>query len=98
MKPEMLTAEELDRISARGRAIYESTLRERLEPGCNGQVVAIHLDSGEYEVAGTSPRAWKALRARQPAGRIWVTDVGPAALDSLTMRMLGSQMLTEPPK
>lgn len=77
--------EELERLSAKGRAIYDQTLKAVLEPRYNGQVVAIHLDTGNYEVAKNSPTASRALRARHPVGLMMVTDVGPARIDSLTL-------------
>ena len=86
--------EEMDQLSARGWAIYDQTLKAILEPQYNGQVVAIHLDSGDYEVARNSPTASRALRARHPVGLMMVTDVGPAKIDSLTLRMFGSQILS----
>lgn len=86
--------EEMEQLSAKGRAIYDQTLKAVLEPQYNGQVVAIHLDSGDYEVAKNSPTASRALRARHPVGLMMVTDVGPARIDSLTLRMLGNQLLS----
>lgn len=84
--------EEMDRLSAKGSAIYDQTLRAILEPRYNGQVVAIHLDSGDYEVAKNSPTASRALRARHNTGLMMVTDIGPAKMDRITLRMLGSQL------
>ena len=69
-------------------------LKAVLEPAYNGQVVAIHLDSGDYEIAKYSRSAWAALRVRRPDGMMMVTDIGPAKVDSLTVRMLASQVLT----
>ncbi|MBV9850983.1 MAG: hypothetical protein JO250_15030 [Armatimonadetes bacterium] len=85
---------ELDRLSNRGRAIYDDTLKAILEPQFNGQIVAIHPDSGDYEVARNSPHARKALRARRPEGIIITTNIGPARVDSLTLRMIAGQWLT----
>ncbi|MBV9848317.1 MAG: hypothetical protein JO250_01390 [Armatimonadetes bacterium] len=87
----ILLEDELDRLSQIGRAIYEDKLKAILEPAYNGQVVAIHLDSGDYEVAKYSRPAWTALRARRPAGMMMVTDIGPAKIDSLAVRMLASR-------
>ena len=89
-----LSEGELDRISKVGRAIYEEKLKDVLEPAHNGQVVAIHLDSGDYEIARYSRSAWTALRARRPDGMMMVSDIGPAKVDSLSVRMLASQVLT----
>jgi hypothetical protein len=86
--------EEMEQLSARGHAIYDNTLKAILEPQYNGQEVAIHLDTGDYEVAKNSPHARRALRARRPEGLIMTTNIGPAKMDGLTLRMLGSQLLS----
>ncbi len=87
--------EETARLCAIGRAIYDNKLKAMLEPEYNGKIVAIHLDTGDYEVAGNSPTASRAIRARHPLGLLMVTDVGPAKMDGLTLRMMGSQFLSE---
>ena len=46
--------EELELLSAKGNAIYDQTLKAILEPRYNGYEVAIHLDSGDYEVASSA--------------------------------------------
>ncbi len=86
--------DETARLCARGREIYDSKLKAILEPTYNGKIVAIHLETGDYAVAGNSPFARRALRLRKPSGLIFVTDVGPAPLDGLTWRMMGSHMLS----
>ena len=86
--------EETARLCAIGRAIYDNTLKAILEPEYNGRMVAIHLDTGDYAIAGNSPYARRDLRIRRPTGFIYVTDVGPAPMDGLTLRMMGSQMLS----
>ena len=72
---------ETARLCAMGRAIYEGKLKVILEPEYNGKVVAIHLDTGDYAVAGNSPYARRNLRIRRPSGLIYVTDVGPSPRD-----------------
>jgi predicted DNA-binding antitoxin AbrB/MazE fold protein len=65
-----------DALSVAAWGFYEENLKQSLEPAHNGQVVAIHPESGDYEVAASSPRAWKALRKRQPDGQVIVLDIG----------------------
>lgn len=86
--------EELDLLSAKGQAIYDRSLKAILEPQYNGYEVAIHLDSGDYEVAKNSPHARRALRVRRPEGLIMTTNIGPPKIDGMTLRMLGSQLLS----
>lgn len=85
--------DELEKLSAQGHAIYNNTLRTILEPQFNGQTVAIHPDSGDYEVARNSPRARRGLHARQSQGFILTTNIGLAGMDSLTLRMIAGQWL-----
>lgn len=89
----MITQSQDDRdlFSARSRAIYDAQLKHMLEPEHNGQIVAIHTETGDYAVAKNSPDARRALRARQPDGPIMTTNIGPAQMDSLTLRYLGGK-------
>jgi hypothetical protein len=95
--PVMITLspeQELEQQAKRGRAIYDERIKPLVEPEYDGQIVAIHLDSGDYEVARNSPTARFALRKRHMDGVIMTTDVVPAKIDSLTVRMLASQLLS----
>lgn len=83
--------EEMDRIGNAGEAIYQERIKALVEPDCDGQVVAIHLESGDYEVARTSSAAWKALRRRQPDGPYFLRDIGIAPWDDLSMRMAATE-------
>jgi hypothetical protein len=82
--------EELTRIADAGYAIYNEKLKSILEPKYNGQIVAIHLDSGDYEVARNSPSAWKALELRHPEGLMAILDIGPPKFDPMMSRLYGS--------
>ncbi|MGI4792066.1 MAG: hypothetical protein ACRYFS_24855 [Janthinobacterium lividum] len=93
-KMTILSQQEMEQLSQRGWWIYEEKLKPILEPQDNGKVVAIHLDSGDYEVARNSPSASKAMRIRHPSGLLMVTDIGPARMDSLTLHMMGSQLVS----
>jgi hypothetical protein len=85
---------ERQRISDAGFEIYNRKLKALLEPDLNGQVVAIHLDSEDYEVHTQSSRALGALRSRHPEGLVVTTDIGPVdPFDPLSLRMLGKHSL-----
>jgi len=83
---------ETDRDAVRDTVlqIYDTDLRAKLEPDRNGDIVAIHLESHDYEVDHRSLDAWKALRLRHPIGEIAFVDIGPVAeTDSLELRRTG---------
>jgi hypothetical protein len=76
-------------VTERGLAIYESQLKALLEPDHLGEVVAIHVDSGEYAVAVSSPDALRAMRRLQPSGLLFLYTIGPAEDLGLARRMSG---------
>lgn len=79
---------EQDELVRMGLAIYER-LKPLLEPVHNGKVVAIHVDSGDHVVAGTSGAAMRAMRKRRPAGQLALLTIGPVHDTGLARRMLG---------
>ncbi len=79
----------LDEVTLRGLAIYESRLKVILEPEHCGEVVAIHIDSGEHTVAASSPEAMRAMRRVHPSGLLFLYTIGPAHDHDLARRMAG---------
>jgi len=65
-----------------GEAIYEQHLKARLEPACNGQIVAIHLPSQEYFLGSSILEAADRLRQKYPdaaRGEVYARAVGERA-------------------
>ncbi|MDQ2800993.1 MAG: hypothetical protein M3Y13_15275 [Armatimonadota bacterium] len=79
----------LDDVTIRGLAIYEERLKEILEPEHTGEVVAIHIDSGDHTVADSSPEALRAMRRQHPSGLLFLYTIGPATDYGLARRMAG---------
>lgn len=73
----------LEETALLGDAIYEGTVRTRLEPAHNGEVVAIDVDSGAYVVADDALTAARDLRARHPHADVWLVRVGSRTLDRI---------------
>ena len=89
-----VTNEDRERISNAAADIYHRNLKAILEPEHNGKIVAIHIDTEDYDVGRNSPEARFALRRRHPDGMIVTTDIGPVdPFDSFSLRMLGSKLL-----
>jgi hypothetical protein len=83
---------DINEVARQGRAIYEEKLKALLEPAHNGETVAIHVETGDYQVGPNSPAARFALRDRHPTGPILTTNIGMADVnDPLPMRMRGNQ-------
>ena len=88
-QPDVLDEKVLAELSERGMAIYEQRLKAVLEPEHDGEIVAVHLDTGEYAVAANSPVARRLLRARIPDGIIMTVNIGTVPVDdALSLRML----------
>jgi hypothetical protein len=64
----------------RGTEIYNRQVRPRVEPTSPGKIVAIDVDSGEFEVADNSLTASQQLLARCPDAQIWCVRVGSPAV------------------
>lgn len=67
---------ELSDLSRRALEIYQENLRELLEPGHEGEGLAIHPASGDYALDNTPTRAGRKLRAQHPEGGIVTLRVG----------------------
>lgn len=71
------SAEEAARI---GDEIYERTIRARVEQGNHGRVVAIDVNTGDYEVGDNALASSERLVSRLPDAEIWFVRVGHRAL------------------
>jgi len=64
----------------RGTEIYNRQVRAQVELGNNGRIVAIDVDSGDYEVSDDGLEAAGQLLARRPAAQIWCVRIGYPAV------------------
>ena len=65
-----------EEAARRGDEIYECDIRSQLEPQHNGEIVAIDLDTGAWEVDPDQDTAADRLEARLPDAQIMVMRVG----------------------
>lgn len=65
-----------EEFARRGEALFEGTIRPELKRMDLSDVVAIDIESGEYEVDADEEVASDRLRARIPDAQIWVRRVG----------------------
>jgi hypothetical protein len=69
--------EELARL---GKAIYDERIRPLVESSQRGRIVAIDINSGDYELADDTLTATDRLYARKPDAEPWVVRVGHAGV------------------
>lgn len=63
-----MTDEEHEAFTNRGLAIYEEKLKSILEPAFDNMYVAIHVDTGDHQVASSYGDAMRAMRKRHLEG------------------------------
>lgn len=77
--PRRRTATETGRL---GDEIYERDIRPRVEETNHGKIVAINVDSGDYDIGNTGLAASERLLAQNPNADIWCIRIGYGALRS----------------
>ena len=69
-----------DEFARRGIDLYEKKIRSQVEEGNDGKVVAIDIDSGQFEVAQDALTASDRLMAKCPNAQTWFVRIGYPAL------------------
>jgi hypothetical protein len=64
----------------RGMEHYDQRVRAQVESGNLGRIVAIDVDSGDFQLADDSLAAASQLLARRPDAQIWCVRIGYPAV------------------
>ena len=70
----------------RGTELYDRQIRPQVEAGNHGKIVAIDIDSGDFEVAEQALTACERLLARHADAQIWCVRIGYLAVHHLRSR------------
>jgi hypothetical protein len=65
-----------EEFAQRGDLIYQTQIRPQVETGNQGKIVAINIETGEFEVDAREIAACNRLEARHPDAQIWIVRVG----------------------
>lgn len=65
-----------EEFARRGDEIYESQVRQKIEEGNHGKIVAIDIETGDFEVDKNEIVACDRLEARHPDAQIWIVRIG----------------------
>jgi hypothetical protein len=65
-----------EEFARRGDEIYESQVRQQVEEGNHGKLVAIDIETGDFEVDQSEIAACDRLEARRPDAQIWIIRIG----------------------
>ena len=69
-----------EEFAQRGNALYESAVRQHVEEGNHGKIVAIDIETGFFEVAEAPRVAVDRLYDRYPDAQPWVIRIGHRAV------------------
>ncbi len=65
-----------EEFARRGNEIYESQVRSQVEAGNHGKIVAIDIETGDFEIDSSEIAACDRLEARHPDAQIWMVRIG----------------------
>lgn len=65
-----------EEFARRGDEIYESQVRQQVEEGNYGKIVAIDIETGDFEVDRSETAACDRLEIRCPDAQIWIVRIG----------------------
>jgi hypothetical protein len=69
-----------EEVARRGRELYETSIREKVEAGNQGKVIVIDIESGDYEIDPDHLTAAERALAKNPDAVLYATRVGFRAL------------------
>ncbi|KAM3092454.1 hypothetical protein ACKFKG_22530 [Phormidesmis sp. 146-35] len=65
-----------EEFAQRGDEIYESQVRSQVEESNEGKIVAIDIETGDFEVDASEIAACDRLETRHPDAQIWIVRIG----------------------
>ena len=65
-----------EEFAQRGDALYDSQIRSQVEEGNHGKIVAIDLETGDFEVDASEIAACNRLEVSHPDAQIWMVRIG----------------------
>ena len=77
-----------EELAQRGQELYDSGIRQRVESGNKGKIVAIDIETGEFEIDEKVVPATNRLFERYPDAQPWVIRIGHRAVDHFGARSL----------
>jgi hypothetical protein len=69
-----------EEFAQRGDLIYQTQIRPQVEAGNHGKIVAIDIETGDFELANSSMIAVDKLYERKPDAQPWVIRIGHRAV------------------
>jgi peptide subunit release factor RF-3 len=80
-----------EEMARRGQELYESGIRQQVETGNEGKIVAIDIETGTFAVADSVLPATKQLFDQYPSAQPWVIRIGHDAVYHFGARSLSQK-------
>jgi hypothetical protein len=77
-----------EELARRGQELYESQIRQQVEAANEGKIVAIDIETGDFEVDETVVAATDRLFERHPDAQPWGVRIGHRAVYHFGSRSL----------
>ncbi|MGG6266201.1 hypothetical protein ACQ4M3_05095 [Leptolyngbya sp. AN03gr2] len=77
-----------EEFARRGQELYESGIRQQVEAGNEGKIVAIDIETGNFEVDENIVPAANRLFERNPDAQPWTIRIGHSAVYHFGARSL----------
>jgi hypothetical protein len=77
-----------EELAQRGQALYNYSVRQQVEAGNEDKIVAIDIETGDFEVDENVVPATNRLFERRPEAQPWVIRIGHRAVDRFGARSL----------
>ena len=71
-----------------GDEIYENKIRHQIESDNHGKIVAIDIETGEFEIAEDTMNATRQLYNKLPSAQPWVVRIGYRAVHRFGARSI----------
>ena len=69
-----------EELARRGQKLYDSGIRQQVETGNNGKIIAIDIETGNFEVDDTIVSTTQRLFEKYPNAQPWIIRVGHRAV------------------
>lgn len=69
-----------EELARRGLELYESSIKQQVEAGNEGNIVAIDIETGAFEIAKNSLTASDQMLEQYPDAQIWFVRIGHRAV------------------
>jgi hypothetical protein len=69
-----------EEFATKGTQIYQELILPKLDKDCDGKIVAIDIETGEFELADTTLAAAAKMFVRIPDAQLWFERIGAAGV------------------